>query len=1226
MIARTLPPLLAVCCLAASVASAQISAVVTDISPSTSTLDAADPDGASGGRVNGIGVDRATAGRLYAASEWGGLWRSDDNGLTWFHLDGHVPTVTWDVEVDPTNSNRVFATSFHDGRVASRAGINVSTDAGVTWTHPASATPPTGFCLGEQRRTEPAAFGIAIDPANANRVFIGTNCGLAISADAGATWTFVDPTPATQARNVWDVVVHAGIVDICGDDGHFRSTDGGTTWTTATSNPLPGGRCSIAASPDEDYVLFAVVGTSIFETDDGGTTWPNTYANPRAQGRIPFIATNQRNGNTYDLWFGDVQLHRGTCTTPAPANPGGAARCNASPGWAGPFTRGVGGHDDTADIAFAPNVASDACPVLFSSDGGVYRNTVAASPGCHTPAWEQPNVTPHALWNFTFSGVPVAGAVNEHLYFGNQDNGSFGATNGGAPVVTWNNERCCDGFDTGGENTRGVSTVCCFSPGRATRMFLSGPGLTGATAEVNTYPGGNMRSFEHLNSILNFGVDDYIVATTTGVFVTLNIGASPIVWTELGTATSPAGACGISVSFTGGTPTFFAKSGGCSGDTQGTLWRYRGTGGGGTWTQVPNPASGSFGVYAVDRNNPQRLIASNLGAAGGPRMIMTQDGGTIWTPLPALDALMTASGTFQYQTTAGPSVFTGFGGYPQPTLVGFDPSDPDILVAGGADSGVFLSTNGGTRWQLITDPIAPGASGVPHVPRPYYAHFDHDPPGGDINLYLGTRGRGAWRVTFKKVEMPEIQVPSPPDFRDACVGETVRAPMLVCNTSPGDLIVSAITSSNPQFSVVPPSGGFPITVSHDFCFPVQIAFTPTSPGPKSSDLVITSNDPSFPGLTVTATANVGQPTAVTMIADTGNFGELCPNPTLFKDLDLTINNSGSCPLLVTGITSSLPAEFEAPQTLTFPVKVAPGDSVAVPIRFHPTSAGPKAATITVATNDPVTPNKIVNVSGTAPPDYVCETPIFAAVEAAIGPTWGTGRTGNYTYNAAGKVLVPFGGQKTFGIQAQGEYMFYPGRQEGQFDTGLLYRRGLLQFGASGSFKRANLRAEASSGALSHATLSLDVLLPNVRFGAFGAKGLRETDVVTLTESIGLGGAVLADERILHTIDQLGGAAEIEVVPDIWLDGHIEWLHRHAPGVGDSAGGAIRLSALVLPNLAVTAKFDVNESFLGANTVGTLTFGVTLGRWSKPTDYANPVNPLGTTIPRVHYEVFGRVRP
>jgi hypothetical protein len=51
----------------------------------------------------------------------------------------------------------------------------------------------------------------------------------------------------------------------------------------------------------------------------------------------------------------------------------------------------------------------------------------------------------------------------------------------------------------------------------------------------------------------------------------------------------------------------------------------------------------------------------------------------------------------------------------------------------------------------------------------------------------------------------------------------------------------------------------------------------------------------------------------------------------------------------------------------------------------------------------------------------------------------------------------------------------------------------------------------------------------------------------------------------------------------------------------------------------------NECFLGTHTVGTVTFGVTVGRWSRPQDYSNPVNPLGTELPRLHYELFQRIR-
>jgi len=1243
------------CCLAANAAYGQMTVTVTDISPNQSNLpgSATNPNvnGASGGRVNSLGIDRSTPARIYAASEWGGLFRSTDSGVTWAHIDSHVPTATWDVEVDPTNSNRIYVTSFHDGRTTSRAGINVSNDGGATWTHPATATPPTNFCFQpagqpDSRRAEPAAFGISIDPANANRVFIGTNCGLAFTTDAGATWTFVDPTPADRARTVWDVVVHnGGIIDVCGDDGHLRSTDGGMTWTTSATQPLTAGRCSLTVSPDEAYVLFAVVGRTISESDDGQNWTLNSYVNPdvttspNGGGRIPFAATNQRQGATYDLWFGDINLFRGTCTTPAKPAPGGARRCTAGTTWP---DSDAGAHQDVADIAFAQGVAVDACPVLFSSDGGVYRNTNTTSPGCHTPAWVQPTVTPHALWNYAFTGVARAGAQPEDLYFGNQDTGTFGTLNGGATPVTWTNERCCDGFAVAAEGTRALTTVCCF--GAATLLFRANAGLPppppGAPPanQITQVPAGNLRTWEHLPSMQNFGTDDYAVATTTGVFVTLDIGAATITWTQLGAASSPASPCGVQVAFAGGTPTFFVKSGGCDGpfggpaQEQGTLWRYQGTAAGGTWQQVPNPATaGAFGIYAVDRNNPQRLIASHLGGPGGPRMVMTWNGGTTWSPIATLDTMMTGSGTFQYQTQIGASVFTTFNGYSQPTLVAFDPADPDLIVAGGADSGVFLSSNGGTRWQLVTDPISPGTSGRPHIPRPYYAHFDHDPPGGDINLYLGTRGRGAWRLSFKKVAMPEIQVPAAPFFEATCQGTKAVSTLNVCNSSAGNLIVSSITSSNPEFSIIPPSAGFPVTISHDFCFPFQVAFTPTSPGPKTATFTIASNDPNFPSVQVTSNVSVGQPRAVTVIADTGNFGELCANPTKFRDLDVTISNSGSCPLIITGVTSSS-LEFELAQVLNFPVSVAAGDTVAVPIRFHPTSPGAKSATITFATNDPTTPNKVVNVSGTSPPSYVCDPPLFAAIDAAVGATFGPSRTGDYTFNGSGRVLKSFGANRTFGVQAQGEALYFPGgvgRQEGQLDTALLYRRGIWQFGVSGSFKSAQLRSEASAGALTHGTLALDVLLPTVRFGIFGARGVHESDVVTLSETIGPpappGQPIIAREQLVHTVDQVGGALQGQLVPNWWLDFHLAWLHRHAPGVGNTAGGALRVSGLVLPNLAVFGQVDVNESFIGSHMMGTVTFGVTLGRWSRPTDYSNPVNPLGTMIPRVRYERFERIR-
>jgi hypothetical protein len=125
-------------CLALAAAVAFAAAVpaaalpgASDINPNSSDLDASDPDGASGGRMNGLGADPNNNQVFYGATEWGGIYKSTNGGLSWSHLDNHTPFATWDVAVDPANSQRVYATSFFDGRITSgtRAGINVSSNA-----------------------------------------------------------------------------------------------------------------------------------------------------------------------------------------------------------------------------------------------------------------------------------------------------------------------------------------------------------------------------------------------------------------------------------------------------------------------------------------------------------------------------------------------------------------------------------------------------------------------------------------------------------------------------------------------------------------------------------------------------------------------------------------------------------------------------------------------------------------------------------------------------------------------------------------------------------------------------------------------------------------------------------------------------------------------------------------------------------------------------------------
>lgn len=735
-----------------------------DVNPDQSDTDPGDPDGATGGRVNGLAAHPTSNDIMFAASEWGGIYSTTDGGLNWSFHDGHRPLATWDVEIDHTSPSRIYATSFYDGKVTSLAGINVSNDGGTTWTKPATADPPSGFCNDPDDEGEPSAFGISIDPTNGANVFVGTSCGVAVSNDSGATWTYRDPTaPANTGSRIWDTLaLGGGVVHVCGDDGHLRSDDGGATWVAGTG--LASGRCSLAVSPDEAYVLLAVVGTSIYETTNGsaggGATWSQTRSNPTPQGRIPFVATNQRSDagptDVFDLWFGDVSLFRVQCTSGS--IPGGSARCGTgnSPAWAGGFTRNAGGHDDTGDILFDSAAANDRCPVLFSSDGGVYYNTDTTA-DCHNPNWEQPDVTPHALWPFALSGADQAGSTSEDLYFGNQDNGVFGTTDAGSTSPTWHNQICCDGFDTGAESAGIIYTVCCFGGGgRATRAFRGGPGFSGVS-EINYPLTGLLPSFEYPDSFVSYAPLSYVtisrnctpgaggcVGADGGVFITSDIDAGPAVWTELGDATEPPSVqlCGVYAS-NGGTPTFYAQTGGCgSSGTTDRLFRFTGTNPLGAWNELFLP-SGGFGVVAVDPSDPDLLLASGLTAAGGA-MYRSTNGGDTWTSIPTLDDLMDANGAIPFKNENGPTDFTGFNGYWQPSMVALDPNS-SLAVAGSKDAGLFLSLDDGVSWSVISDPFTSNTSGIPHLPRVRYAYFDAE-GGANAALYVGAQGRGVWRV------------------------------------------------------------------------------------------------------------------------------------------------------------------------------------------------------------------------------------------------------------------------------------------------------------------------------------------------------------------------------------------------------------------------------------------------------------------------------------------------
>src|SRR5215831_7002740 len=93
---------------------------------------------------------------------------------------------------------------------------------------------------------------------------------------------------------------------------------------------------------------------------------------------------------------------------------------------------------------------------------------------------------------------------------------------------------------------------------------------------------------------------------------------------------------------------------------------------------------------------------------------------------------------------------------------------------------------------------------------------------------------------------------------------------------------------------------------------------------------------------------------------------------------------------------------------------------------------------------------------------------FSLLGLNIGPTFGPARTGDFTFSGRAQYFSPFGGDGHRAVQAQGEFMYYPGRKEGQFDVGLINRWGAFQGGAFASFKWVDFGQFKSGGALGQA--------------------------------------------------------------------------------------------------------------------------------------------------------------
>ena len=418
-----------------------------------------------------------------------GVWRSDDHGANWRHLEwpqpppgvtdvpGSLPVATiLDLAVSPVNPDLVLAATGPDARSpGSLSGLYRSTDGGANWTR---------VHVFQPRSNLVTASTLSIAPDNPQLVYAAGNSAVAISHDAGASWTETIPQ---VLQDFWHAAT--GVAEgsqrrvyAVGSAGVWYSSDAGAHWSANASGPALGipfitnigvSAHALAVNPINPAVVYILDGSrtlwkgdyTAFPSTNTGH-WTQLPAIPRGPGRTPsgatYVIAHAGSGGQLILIVGDQERVNLSLGEPADSS---------AWTWIDPTH-----HPDPHGAAVTSNfdrgaTAANATGMIFAiNDGGVY----ISSDGART--WTKGNgLSTLAVVNAAICARPGSPPA---ICIGTTHNAGFYTSDG----TNWKSQD----YD-GGDND------CCFTdPAQANRLVVFAPRDAPNNVRLYTTRAGNV--------------------------------------------------------------------------------------------------------------------------------------------------------------------------------------------------------------------------------------------------------------------------------------------------------------------------------------------------------------------------------------------------------------------------------------------------------------------------------------------------------------------------------------------------------------------------------------------------------------------------------------------------------------------------------------------------------------------------------------------------------------